>query len=74
MNLDYGLFMAETEGYLDTRESKIQCVIKELVELNRSGVDINSSSVQSEIWNKYKLDPMTMKECDRIKREVEKRI
>jgi hypothetical protein len=30
MNIDYGLYMAEAEGYLDTRESKIQKIIKKV--------------------------------------------
>lgn len=28
--LDYGLFMAETEGYLDTRDSKINRMLKDI--------------------------------------------
>ena len=30
MNLAYGLFMAEAEGYLDTHYSKVQALIKDL--------------------------------------------
>lgn len=30
MNLPYGLYMAEAEGYLSTRESKLQKIIKEV--------------------------------------------
>ena len=30
MNLGYGLFMAEAEGYLDTTESKIQKMLRDI--------------------------------------------
>lgn len=30
MRLDYGLFMAEAEGLLDTHESKVQRVLRDL--------------------------------------------
>lgn len=74
MKLDYGLFMAEKEGYLDTRESKIQSAIQEFVRLHNCGYNINSSLIQAEVFQKCKLDLVTTKEENRIIEEVEKRI
>ena len=37
MDLAYGLFMAEAEGYLDTHESKVQRVLKDIQRLYREG-------------------------------------
>ena len=37
MDLAYGLFMAEAEGYLDTHESKVQRVLKDIQRLYNEG-------------------------------------
>lgn len=37
MDLSYGLFMAEAEGYLDTHESKVQRVLKDIQRLYNEG-------------------------------------
>jgi hypothetical protein len=38
MNLAYGLYMGEAEGYLDTRESKIQKIIREVKNYPNSSI------------------------------------
>lgn len=37
MNLAYGLFMAEAEGHLDTHESKVQRVLRDIQWLYEQG-------------------------------------
>lgn len=74
MKLDYGLFMAESDGQLYSRESRIQSAIKELIKLHNQGVYINLSSVQQSVWEKYDLEIMSEQECERIKRAVEREI
>ena len=37
MNLAQGLFMAEAEGYLDTHESKVQRMLKDIQRLYNEG-------------------------------------
>lgn len=37
MNLAQGLFMAEAEGYLNTHESKVQRVLKDIQKLYNEG-------------------------------------
>jgi hypothetical protein len=74
MKLDYGLYMAEQEGLLDTdRKNKILDIINEFIDAYYSGSDINNFIFQNEIFNKYCFYPTTS-EVSLIKREVEKRI
>lgn len=37
MNLAYGLYMAEAEGHLDTHESKVQRMLKDIQRLYNEG-------------------------------------
>ena len=53
MNLAYGLFMAEAEGYLDTHYSKVQALIKDLKKKQRSGYD--SYVITSSYLKKFDL-------------------
>lgn len=39
MNLSYGLFMAEAEGYLDTHESKVQKMLRDIQRLHNQGLE-----------------------------------
>ena len=39
MNLAQGLFMAEAEGYLDTHESKVQRMLKDIQRLYNEGCE-----------------------------------
>ena len=36
--LDYGLYMAECEGYFDTKESKINAMLKDIVDKHNRGI------------------------------------
>ena len=74
MELAYGLFMAEAEGYLDTRENRIQRSINELVKLHNKGVDINLLSVQKSIFNRCQLFNLSNTELMQIRTAVENRI
>lgn len=38
ISLEYGLFMAESEGYLDTHESKVQNMLKDLCGKHDRGI------------------------------------
>ena len=70
MNLGYGLYMAEQEGLLDTRESHINAAIKEFKQYYHQGYDINDEDLQYKILSKYKLSNLTNAESRRIAREV----
>lgn len=74
MKLAYGLFMAEAEGYLDTRENRIQRSINELVRLYNKGVDINLLSTQKSVFNRCQLFNLSNAELMQIKTAVENRI
>lgn len=66
MNLAYGLYMAETEGYLSTRENKIQKVIKDIKAYNNIEM---SESVFRLILIKNEIEPssITEQELQKIK-------
>lgn len=71
MNLAYGLFMAEQEGLLNTRESHINAAIKEFKQYKAKGYDINDSRLQEKVLSKYKLNHnLTDKESRRIAQAV----
>lgn len=74
MNLAYGLFMADAEGYLNTREGKIQSAINDFVRYARMGFDINNSALQLKVYRENGLSDLTNREIMRIKIGVEKRI
>lgn len=74
MNLAYGLFMAEAEGYLNTREGKIQSAINDFVRYARMGFDINNSALQLKVYRENGLSDLTNREIMRIKVGVEMRI
>ena len=38
INLEYGLFMAEAEGYLDTHEGKVNRMLRDIRNQRRQGV------------------------------------
>ena len=62
MNLGYGLFMAEAEGLLDTREAKVNRAVKEAAVMAFNSLD--------EVCDHYKLDPsaLTSLEKDKLRR------
>lgn len=71
MNLGYGLFMAEQEGLLNTRESHINAAIKEFKQYKAKGYNINDPRLQEKVLSKYKLNHnLTDKESRRIAQAV----
>ena len=66
MNLAYGLFMAEAEGYLDTHYSKVQALIKDLKKKQRSGYD--SYAITSSYLKKFDLtfEDLTREDWEQI--------
>ena len=74
MDLAYGLFMAEAEGFLDTREGKIQKCINEFVQFYKKGFDIGLTAVQTSIFDKCNLSNLSEREFRRIEYEVLSRI
>ena len=70
MNLGFGLYMAEQEGLLNTRESHINAAIKEFKRYYHNGYNINDEDLQERVLSKYKLSDLTNAESRRIAREV----
>ena len=66
MNLAYGLFIAEAEGYLDTHYSKVQALIKDLKKKQRSGYD--SYPITSSYLKKFDLtfEDLTSEDWEQI--------
>ena len=66
MNLAYGLFMAEAEGYLDTHSSKVQALIKDLKKKQRAGYD--SYSITASYLKKFDLtfEDLTSEDWEQI--------
>lgn len=74
MNLAYGLFMAEAEGYLNTREGRIQGVINDFVRYARLGFDINNTALQLKVFRENGLSNLSDLETMRIQIGVQERI
>ena len=74
MDLAYGLFMAEAEGYLDTREGKLQRAVNQFVDYYRRGYDIDSPCIQRKVWEITNLGQLTDRELLKIKIAVQNRI
>lgn len=71
MNLGYALFMAEQEGFLDTREGRINAAIKEFKQYKAKGYNINDPRLQEKVLSKYKLNHnLSNKESRRIAQVV----
>jgi hypothetical protein len=62
--------MAETEGYLDTRQGKINKAIKKFSSLKRTGVNINESYIQDNVFKECGLTNLSPKEISQIKYSV----
>ena len=77
MKLDQFLYMAEAEGvtsFVNTKQAKINKVIKDFVKYSKQGYDINSELLQEDIFNENDIDwTLSQKERDYIIREVERR-
>lgn len=69
IDLEYGLYMAETEGLLNTRESKLQKVIKEI---KKYPAVIMPESAFKQVLMNNGIEPnsLTEKELNRINSAV----
>ena len=69
----YWLYMAEQNGMLDTRESKINRLILAFQRYYRQGYDINNEAFQNKVCMQeagMTLADLTDKEKDRIARAI----
>jgi len=74
MNIPYILYMAECEGMtdmVDTRETRVNAIIKDFIKLANRGVDINDMEVQNYLAKKYDLETLTPEEHHEISRRVQ---
>ena len=74
MNLPYFLYMAETEGMtgvVNTRQARLNAIIRDYVALAEQGININDMEVQNYLNQKYDLEDLTAAEKHEIARQVE---
>lgn len=73
MNLPYFLYMAETEGMtsvVNTRQARLNAIIRDYVALAEQGININDMEVQNYLNQKYDLEDLTAAEKHEIARAV----
>ena len=69
MNLPYFLYMAEAEGVtevVNTRQARLNGIIRDYVALANQGININDSEVQDYLNQKYDLEDLTAAEKHEI--------
>ena len=74
MNLPYFLYMAESEGMtgiVNTRQARINAIIRDYIALAEQGININDMEVQNYLNQKYDLEDLTAAEKHEIARQVE---
>lgn len=74
MNLPYFLYMAETEGMtgiVNTRQARINAIIRDYAALAEQGININDMQVQNYLNQKYDLEDLTPAEQHEIATRVE---
>lgn len=71
MELAYGLYMAEAEGFLDTRKGKINALIKDLKYVKSQGLDPNDYLLGFLEINDLTLEELTEEEARFIERSVD---
>ena len=74
MNLPYFLYMAESEGMtgiVNTRQARINAIIRDYATLAKQGININDMEVQNYLNQKYDLEDLTAAEKHEIARQVE---
>ena len=74
MNLPYFLYMAESEGMtgiVNTRQARLNAIIRDYVALAEQGININDMEVQNYLNQKYDLEDLTAAEKHEIARQVE---
>ena len=73
MNLPYFLYMAEAEGVtevVNTRQARLNAIIRDYVALAQQGININDMEVQNYLNQKYDLEDLTAAEQHEIARAV----
>ena len=73
MNLPYFLYIAETEGItevVNTRQARLNAIIRDYIALAEQGVNINDAEVQNYLAQKYDLEDLTAAEKHEIARVV----
>lgn len=73
MNLPYFLYMAEAEGVtevVNTRQARLNAIIRDYVALAEQGININDMEVQNYLNQKYDLEDLTAAEQHEIARAV----
>ena len=73
MNLPYFLYMAEAEGVtevVNTRQTRLNAIIRDYVALANQGININDSEVQDYLNQKYDLEDLTAAEKHEIATKV----
>ena len=69
MNLPYFLYMAEAEGMtgvVNTRQARINAIIRDYAALAEQGININDMEVQNYLNQKYDLEDLTAAEKHEI--------
>ena len=69
MNLPYFLYMAEAEGVtevVNTRQARLNAIIRDYVALAEQGININDMEVQNYLAEKYDLEDLTAAEKHEI--------
>ena len=73
MNLPYFLYMAEMEGItevVNTRQARLNGIIRDYAALAEQGININDSEVQNYLNQKYDLEDLTAAEKHEIATRV----
>lgn len=73
MNLPYFLYMAEMEGItevVNTRQARLNAIIRDYTALAKQGININDPEVQNYLNQKYDLEDLTAAEKHEIARAV----
>lgn len=69
MNIPYFLYMAEAEGVtevVNTRQARLNAIIRDYVALAEQGININDMEVQNYLAQKYDLEDLTAAEKHEI--------
>lgn len=69
MNLPYFLYMAESEGMtgiVNTRQARLNAIIRDYAALAEQGININDMEVQNYLNQKYGLEDLTAAEKHEI--------
>lgn len=69
MNLPYFLYIAEMEGVtevVNTRQARLNAIVRDYVALAEQGININDMEVQNYLAQKYDLEDLTAAEKHEI--------